>query len=371
MSISVDQLNRLKSQLLTSGISQSNNALYQVVNELIGTLTGIVNEINSTLTPSSGGGGLGDQSFITVNNDTPTLPNSSQLIAGQGVTLNKQKNRIVINVSISQLMREKLDDEIIIRRALNLVNNVPDIFSGDNHFDITNFFRPEIDLCITDPTDGKVVGLYVVYVSPDIFVTVPGFLTVDNDADIYGDITLKTNNKFLKGTNTSAITKSLIGLDSSDLVNIDADGLGSLFGGSVGIGIVPVSKLQLLAASNRGIQLGNTAGSDTDATSFTDLVTLGVVINLERTVGGFTNSIFSYRGASDENVGLIARKDIAFATGDTPDAVRIKADGKFGIGTITPSSQLAVVGLPTSSAGLAAGDVWEDTTGALNILKII
>ncbi len=45
--------------------------------------------------------------------------------------------------------------------------------------------------------------------------------------------------------------------------------------------------------------------------------------------------------------------------------------GKVGIGTTTPGSALSIVGLPTSASGLSAGDLWVDTTGGLNILKVV
>lgn len=51
--------------------------------------------------------------------------------------------------------------------------------------------------------------------------------------------------------------------------------------------------------------------------------------------------------------------------------VRIDANGNVGIGVFPSASKLAVAGLPTSAAGLATGDIWIDTTGGLNILKIV
>jgi hypothetical protein len=48
----------------------------------------------------------------------------------------------------------------------------------------------------------------------------------------------------------------------------------------------------------------------------------------------------------------------------------ISADGKVGINNGNPLSRLSVVGLPTSAAGLASGDVWRDAAAG-NVLKIV
>jgi len=49
------------------------------------------------------------------------------------------------------------------------------------------------------------------------------------------------------------------------------------------------------------------------------------------------------------------------------ERVTITSAGDVGIGTSTPGSKLSVVGLPTSSAGLSAGDIWNDS-GTLKIV---
>lgn len=48
-----------------------------------------------------------------------------------------------------------------------------------------------------------------------------------------GHIRMTVNNKFLKGRTTGAADRHLIGINSSNLVSIDADGLGSVFAGYV------------------------------------------------------------------------------------------------------------------------------------------
>lgn len=57
----IPQLDRLKAQLLTSGLSQRNNALFQVINQLIDALRQGINEVEAQViavsTPPSGSGG--------------------------------------------------------------------------------------------------------------------------------------------------------------------------------------------------------------------------------------------------------------------------------------------------------------------------
>ena len=76
-------LSKLKSQLLTSGIQKDNNALHQVIWSLID----FVRRALLALT----------QSIITVNNDSSTLPNSRQLVAGSGITITNDGRRLIIS----------------------------------------------------------------------------------------------------------------------------------------------------------------------------------------------------------------------------------------------------------------------------------
>lgn len=64
MAIRPDKIDRLKSTLLTSGLSQQNQSLFQVINSLIDALKELITESNA----SSGGGGGVVNNFTTVEN---------------------------------------------------------------------------------------------------------------------------------------------------------------------------------------------------------------------------------------------------------------------------------------------------------------
>jgi hypothetical protein len=65
---------------------------------------------------------------------------------------------------------------------------------------------------------------------------------------------------------------------------------------------------------------------------------------------------------SDNHLGIFVN-----SSGNTAEKIRITGDGKVGIGTTTPGSALSVVGIPTSSAGLASGDIYQ-SAGVLMIV---
>jgi hypothetical protein len=103
MAINVQSLDRLKAQLLTSGIQEKNQALYQVINLLIDTVRQGFSETNAAVfTPSGGGipGGIINQSFYTQNNDTGVLPNSRQLVAGINIEFTASGIQVLIDQRI-------------------------------------------------------------------------------------------------------------------------------------------------------------------------------------------------------------------------------------------------------------------------------
>ena len=140
-------------------------------------------------------------------------------------------------------------------------------------------------------------------------------------------------------------------------------------GGDVGIGCTPAySKLQI-----RGSDTGNTYPSTASIN----------INNYESAAFGRTSGInFSVGNGSSAELmagvyGVYTSYNtstggaLAFITnngsGSFAEKMRITSVGNVGIGTTTPGSKLSIVGLPTSSAGLSSGDIWNDG-GTLKIV---
>jgi len=141
--------------------------------------------------------------------------------------------------------------------------------------------------------------------------------------------------------------------------------------GNVGIGTTaPLSALQVKAAANKEIQIGSTAGIYSTATYFTDLVTLGSVINIAQpNNGAFNHSIFSYdtTAAAKNQLGIASRSDTVFLNAGA-ETMRILDTGNVGIGTTSPGSLTEIQGgLTTTGAILTLGSK-ETTTVANDVL---
>lgn len=98
----IQRLGKLRSVLLTSGLQQSNQPLFQVINQLIQAIidsnAGVVE-----ITGGGGGGGpLSDKTFITTGNELASLPNSSQIIAGNHVSFDTTTfGQLVIDIILT------------------------------------------------------------------------------------------------------------------------------------------------------------------------------------------------------------------------------------------------------------------------------
>ena len=96
-----ETVDRLKAQLLTSGLSQQNSALFQVINLLIDAVRQALFNSQQVTGGSSGGGGILGATYLTENNETGSLPNSRKVIAGAGIQFNDSPNGIrVISTAI-------------------------------------------------------------------------------------------------------------------------------------------------------------------------------------------------------------------------------------------------------------------------------
>jgi hypothetical protein len=98
-------LDRLKSQLLTSGLQQENIALFQVINQLIDFLRGEMTATQGAISGGGGGGGgvgLLGATYLTKNKEI-LLPNSLQTLPGEGIQFNDANGRRIISTAFPYL----------------------------------------------------------------------------------------------------------------------------------------------------------------------------------------------------------------------------------------------------------------------------
>jgi hypothetical protein len=99
---------RLVTALTNSRIATENNALYQTIYGLIKQSSKDTGEIDTAIKTieaqipgggSGGGGGIApaNQTYLTLNPETATLPNSKQLVAGANITLTSIGNTLEIS----------------------------------------------------------------------------------------------------------------------------------------------------------------------------------------------------------------------------------------------------------------------------------
>lgn len=82
----IKRLGKLQATLLTSGLQQTNQPLFQVINQLI---QAVIDASSATVEAVASGGGSGitaDETFLTIDDELANLPQSSRLIAGDNVS---------------------------------------------------------------------------------------------------------------------------------------------------------------------------------------------------------------------------------------------------------------------------------------------
>lgn len=112
--LSPQTISRLKSQLLTSGLQQKDQPLFQVINLLIDSLSGLAVGVNTFTGGGGGGGGLANADYITHLNNQASLPNSRLLTPGSGVTIHKNGTSIIVGSAPIPWSDDREEPEIVI-----------------------------------------------------------------------------------------------------------------------------------------------------------------------------------------------------------------------------------------------------------------
>jgi len=88
MADSVDPIDRLQSQLLTSGLQVKDNPLFQVISQLIKSLQKLQQLTNANVTTIiNNAGANANLTYATITDETALLPFSRRLNAGTDITL--------------------------------------------------------------------------------------------------------------------------------------------------------------------------------------------------------------------------------------------------------------------------------------------
>lgn len=97
-----NQIQRLKSQLLKSGLQNKDQPLFQVINQLIDAVNSTIQTISVATGGGGGSGGFApnDASYATTEDEQTNLPNSRQIYPGPGIEFNDQGQKLVISTAL-------------------------------------------------------------------------------------------------------------------------------------------------------------------------------------------------------------------------------------------------------------------------------
>ena len=365
------------------------------------TTLGSSSGVGTAMQITSGGAG-GDQAWIGVNKGT-----------GNGLEISVENRDIIFNTGATtpfggtERMRLTSTGNLglgvtpsawgsiftalqIKNTSISAVNDIVQVIAGNSFYNgtayayIQNGFSNQLEinnsgsfLFKTAPsgTAGNAISF-----TQAMTLNASGNLSVGNTNDTY-KLDVSGTGRFTGSiTGTSASFSSTLNVDGTGLINISYPDIST--GANKGLRIVNTDATEGTAynitagragANNGDFVIRNTTtgvnnlffNRSTGAATFSSSVTQPYSI--------FTGATPAYptsgQGIIDGNGGnlrLFSYADILFYTNGSQKAT-ITSAGNVGIGTTTPGSKLSIVGLPTSSAGLSSGDIYNDS-GTLKIV---
>lgn len=113
-------LDRLQAILVNSGIQKTNNALFQVITQLIKAAKQLQDSLNADISVASGGlAALILLEFLTASDESVELPNSRQLLAGDNVAFDDTvANARTIDVTVTEREWSVMTDGDLIKPEL-------------------------------------------------------------------------------------------------------------------------------------------------------------------------------------------------------------------------------------------------------------
>lgn len=160
------RLNKLITVLNTSGLQQSNPALYQVIKELVGA---ILQSATGTIEIAGGGSGgpLSDKPYLTHQNVLADLPQSRQLLAGDNVNFDDSVfGERTVDVPLEQEFLTAADETATLPNSRELLAGTNITFDDSVPNERTINTEPSLEWSVL--TDGDVDNPEIIFAGGDV-----------------------------------------------------------------------------------------------------------------------------------------------------------------------------------------------------------